>query len=170
MNPTKNSVSRRQFLNYTLTGVGGFMGAAMVAPMLGFAVDPLLQAESGGDFISVMSVDDITETPQKKEFQVDQKDGWYETKVTRVAWIFRSGEDEILALSPVCTHLGCTVGWDSNPEYENEFFCPCHNGRYDEKGVNIPGTPPTAPLPAYETRVQDGTLFLSPRAQARGGA
>ena len=36
---SNNRVSRRQFLSYTLTGVGGFMAAGMLMPMLRFAID-----------------------------------------------------------------------------------------------------------------------------------
>lgn len=87
-NKKNNQVSRRQFLNYTLTGVGGFMGAALIAPMVGFAVDPLLKGEKSGDFVYVLDVDEITETPQKVSFQVDQTDGWYESKVEKNALHF----------------------------------------------------------------------------------
>ena len=41
---SKRNVSRRQFLNYTLTGVGGFMAAGMLMPMVRFAIDPALAA------------------------------------------------------------------------------------------------------------------------------
>ena len=43
MSDKKQQVSRRQFLNYSLTGLGGFMAAGMLTPMLRFAVDPVLQ-------------------------------------------------------------------------------------------------------------------------------
>ena len=49
---SKHRVSRRQFLSYTLTGVGGFMAAGMLMPMVRFAIDPVLKAEAGGDFIA----------------------------------------------------------------------------------------------------------------------
>ena len=49
---SKHRVSRRQFLTYTLTGVGGFMAAGMLMPMVRFAIDPVLTAEAGGDFIA----------------------------------------------------------------------------------------------------------------------
>ena len=48
---SNNRVSRRQFLSYTLTGVGGFMAAGMLMPMVRFAIDPVLQKTEGGDFI-----------------------------------------------------------------------------------------------------------------------
>ena len=47
---SKQRVSRRQFLNYTLTGVGGFMAAGMLMPMVRFAVDPVLKAEEARRF------------------------------------------------------------------------------------------------------------------------
>ncbi|MBR7553245.1 ubiquinol-cytochrome c reductase iron-sulfur subunit [Allobacillus sp. GCM10007491] len=167
-NKKNNQVSRRQFLNYTLTGVGGFMGAALIAPMVGFAVDPLLKGEKSGDFVYVLDVDEITETPQKVSFQVDQTDGWYESKVEKNAFVFYDSNGDILALSPVCTHLGCTVDWAT--EKEDEFFCPCHDGRYNAEGENIAGTPPTEPLHEYTFKVEEGKLYLSPETHARGGA
>ena len=54
MSDKKKQVSRRQFLNYSLTGLGGFMAAGMLVPMLRFAVDPVLQSKGGeGDLVNV---------------------------------------------------------------------------------------------------------------------
>ncbi len=39
----------------------------------------------------------------------------------------------------VCTHADCNVAWRSRT---NDFFCACHEGRYDEYGKNIEGPPP----------------------------
>ncbi|TQS74406.1 ubiquinol-cytochrome c reductase iron-sulfur subunit [Ornithinibacillus gellani] len=161
MSEKKQQVSRRQFLNYTLTGVGGFMAAGMLVPMLRMAVDPVLQPSTAGDYANVgLSVDDITDTPQRVDWKVDQVDGWYESKVSRSAWVFKDDKNEILALSPVCTHLGCVVSWEGSDNYPNEFFCPCHNGRYEKDGTNIPGTPPLAPLHVYDQKVENGILYL----------
>ena len=57
--------------------------------------------------------------------------------------------DKIVALSPVCKHLGCTVSWNTDKEHPDQFFCPCHYGRYTKDGTNITGTPPLAPLDVY---------------------
>src|SRR5690625_4979576 len=53
MSEKKQQVTRRQFLNYTLTGVGGFMAAGMLIPMLRMAVDPVLQASTDDEFQNV---------------------------------------------------------------------------------------------------------------------
>ena len=70
---SKQRVSRRQFLSYTLTGVGGFMAAGMLMPMVRFAVDPVLKAEEGGDFVATkQKVADLTKDPVKVDFTFKQ--------------------------------------------------------------------------------------------------
>ncbi|SFE34221.1 menaquinol-cytochrome c reductase iron-sulfur subunit [Alteribacillus iranensis] len=154
-----HNVSRRQFLTYTLTGVGGFMAAGMILPMARFAIDPVLQSAGAGDMNAVADVSELTEEPQRFDFSYEQVDGWYTSEVTETAWIYQEG-DNITALSPTCTHLGCTVNWNSNESYQNQFFCPCHGGRFEKNGTNVPGTPPTEPLHKYEIEVRDGTVYL----------
>ncbi|HLQ84319.1 MAG TPA: ubiquinol-cytochrome c reductase iron-sulfur subunit [Pseudogracilibacillus sp.] len=171
MSKKKNQVSRRQFLNYSLTGLGGFMAAGILIPNLRFAVDPVLKAAGdAGDLTNVsLSVDDITEEPLRVDWDVEQVDGWYESEVNRTAWVFKDENGDIQAFSPICTHLGCFVNWEGSEDHPNEFFCPCHNGRYEKDGTNIPGTPPLEPLHVYEHKVEDGMLFLGdprPREEA----
>lgn len=166
----KQQVSRRTFLNYTLTGVGGFMAAGMIVPMLRMAIDPVLQTSTAGDLVNAkISVDDITTEPQRVEWTVELVDGWYQSKPTRVAWVFKNEENEIIAHSPICKHLGCFVTWEGSANHPNEYFCPCHDGRYYKDGTNVPNTPPLAPLDEYEQAVKDGILFLGdpkPRGEA----
>ncbi|MCF3941629.1 ubiquinol-cytochrome c reductase iron-sulfur subunit [Oceanobacillus alkalisoli] len=157
----KQQVSRRQFLNYTLMGVGGFMAAGLLISPVRMAIDPVLKAAGGGDLANVgLAVDDITSDPQRVDWSVDQVDGWYESQVNRSAWVYKNDSDEVIAFSPVCKHLGCVVSWEGSDQYPNEFFCPCHDGRYYKDGVNVPGTPPLAPLDEYEMEIKDGMLFL----------
>ncbi|QDP40450.1 ubiquinol-cytochrome c reductase iron-sulfur subunit [Radiobacillus deserti] len=169
MSDKKQQVSRRQFLNYTLTGVGGFMAAGMLAPMVRFAIDPVLQPTAQGDFAAVAQVDEITTEPTRVEWTIDQVDGWYESEVTKTAWVYKQEDGSILALSPVCKHLGCIVNWAGNEEYPDQFYCPCHGGRYYKDGENVPNTPPSAALDVYQQKVKDGTLYLGkaePRKEA----
>lgn len=157
---SKNPVSRRQFLGYTLTGVGGFMAASMLMPMVRFAVDPVLQKKDGGDFIATsQKVSDLTEQPVRVDFSFEQVDGWYTSDVTNSAWVYKEG-DKVVALSPVCKHLGCTVNWGGDPAQPEQFFCPCHLGRYEKNGKNIAGTPPLGPLDQYEVSEKDGFVMI----------
>ncbi|GAB7387538.1 menaquinol-cytochrome c reductase iron-sulfur subunit [Bacillaceae bacterium] len=166
---SKRDISRRQFLNYCLMGTGGFLAAGMLVPMVRFAVDPVLQKSAAGDKVAVGSVDDFGPEPKRVDFKVKTVDGWYESETVLSAWVMKKEDGSFLPLSPVCTHLGCTVTWEGSPQHKNEFFCPCHQGRYTKEGVNIPGTPPPAPLPVYEYEVKDGKLYLG-KPVPRGGA
>jgi len=49
----------------------------------------------------------------------------------------RRSENEIAAISLVCTHLGCTVN-----VVETGFQCPCHGSQYDIKGTVVGGPAP----------------------------
>ena len=59
----------------------------------------------------------------------------------RVA-IYRDPQGELLALSSVCTHLGCDVGWN---DQDNVWDCPCHGSRFAPNGDVIRG-PAVRPL------------------------
>lgn len=61
-----------------------------------------------------------------------------------------------LAISLVCTHLGCRVRWQSKPR---TFLCPCHMGIFDEQGRVLSGPPP-APLPQHRVSVEGENVFV----------
>lgn len=124
MSERDHKVSRRQFLSYTLTGVGGFMAAGMLMPMIRFALDPALKAGAESDMQLVCELDDLTDVPQRFTWSFTQVDSWYESQVEHEAYIYLDG-DKVVALSSVCTHLGCTVAYN---EDASEFQCPCHGG------------------------------------------
>ncbi|MDH5477430.1 MAG: Rieske 2Fe-2S domain-containing protein [Nitrospinota bacterium] len=66
------------------------------------------------------------------------------------AVVVRPNEQQVIALSPICPHLGCIVKWR---EKEKEFLCPCHGGRFDSKGIVL-GGPPPFPLPPFSSSVE----------------
>ncbi|RAL21113.1 menaquinol-cytochrome C reductase [Thermoflavimicrobium daqui] len=151
-----------------LGGTAGFLGAGMLFPMVRFAVDPVLKKGGGVGFVDVnLPVNQIKDKPIAVEFKVHRKDGWYEPAEgeTLTAWVMRQN-GKVVALSPVCKHLGCTVNWDSNPQFKNEFFCPCHFGRYYKDGTNVPGTPPSKPLDKYQIKEENGKLLIGPVIKA----
>lgn len=57
--------------------------------------------------------------------------------------LIRDGEGELKAFSAVCTHAGCTVGYEGGT-----IICPCHGGEYSaETGEVIAGPPPSGLAP-----------------------
>jgi cytochrome b6-f complex iron-sulfur subunit len=66
-------------------------------------------------------------------------------------------QEGLIAISLVCTHLGCTV--EENQEGDG-FTCPCHGSRYSKSGNVLEG-PATKTLARYRIEEQeDGTLRL----------
>ncbi|MDO9069721.1 MAG: Rieske 2Fe-2S domain-containing protein [Deltaproteobacteria bacterium] len=59
------------------------------------------------------------------------------------AVLVRKRDGSLVALSAVCTHLGCIVQWQKDKQ---DFLCPCHGGHYSPDGVVTAGPPPK-PLP-----------------------
>lgn len=154
----RKQMSRRQFLNYTLGGTGAFMMSLPLLTNLRFAVDPLLQEKQNADWVKVAKVEDITDTPQAFDFQRVVIDGWYKDNPKMEAWISRDDQGNIFALSPICKHLGCTVGWETSSQYPNEYFCACHGAHYTKEGKNLAVAP--EPLDEYEVKIDNGNVYL----------
>jgi glycine/D-amino acid oxidase-like deaminating enzyme/nitrite reductase/ring-hydroxylating ferredoxin subunit len=55
---------------------------------------------------------------------------------------YRAPDGELFAVSPVCTHMGCKVHWNS---VETSWDCPCHGSRFRVDGTVIEG-PAVTPL------------------------
>lgn len=50
--------------------------------------------------------------------------------------VYKDDEGKVHAVSAVCTHLGCIIGWNN---VEKTWDCPCHGSRYTFDGVVIHG-------------------------------
>ncbi len=71
-------------------------------------------------------------------------------------WIVRNEGNRIIAISTVCTHLGCTPNWI---ESRNKFKCPCHGSGFLRNGVNVEGPAPR-PLDRYKIALGDDEQIL----------
>ena len=71
--------------------------------------------------------------------------------------IFRL-DDEIFAIDNVCSHeyselsQGMVVGGD--------VYCPKHGSRFDIRTGAVTDYPATRPVKTYETKVEDGVVFV----------
>lgn len=65
-------------------------------------------------------------------------------------------ESSLVALSPVCTHLGCFVNYDRD---SMEFICPCHGGRYNINGEVVAG-PPKEPLHRLPVKIENKKVYV----------
>lgn len=68
--------------------------------------------------------------------------------------VLRTSETEFLALSPICTHLGCTVHKEPGG-----FRCPCHGSTYALDGTVVRG-PAERSLTVYLSNLENNILHI----------
>ena len=71
-------------------------------------------------------------------------------------FLVRTSDGGFLALSIICSHLGCSVMWDEN---ENQFLCPCHSSAFDKKG-NVINSPAPRALDYFPVIIEAGLVKI----------
>lgn len=100
--------------------------------------------------------------PKKVEYEGKVKNGVFTQERKGFVYIIRDAEsDELLIMSPLCTHLECTTTITDQDLTEQgiTFYCPCHNGAFNDQGVNI-GGPPQRPLDLFNSYIIDGNIYV----------
>lgn len=69
--------------------------------------------------------------------------------------VTRVSQDEVVALSAVCTHQGCTVRRQSET-----LHCPCHGSEFDPVDGTVITGPAEDPLPEIQVRVESGDVVV----------
>jgi cytochrome b6-f complex iron-sulfur subunit len=85
--------------------------------------------------------------------------GVYEQYKPNNIWVvnLQPAEVRLVALSTICTHLGCIPNWLSG---DQKFKCPCHGSGYYITGVNFEGPTPR-PLERYAVyKDADGYVWV----------
>lgn len=78
---------------------------------------------------------------------------------TEPAILIADARGELTALSAVCTHAGCTVLWQAEPQ-SGPLHCPCHASRFDGAGRVLQG-PATKPLAKYQVQRSGDDAIVS---------
>jgi cytochrome b6-f complex iron-sulfur subunit len=126
------SPTRRAFLLSLLGTLVGITAATFVYPVLAY-LSPRKSAAGGNLLLGVNGRPiPISSIGRNASIIGTGVDG--ETTI-----VVRQG-GELRAFSAACTHLGCLVKWNAGTA---EFLCPCHGGKFDAKGMNIFGPPPS---------------------------
>lgn len=152
--PCSAEMGRRKFLT-RLSITLGSIGAAIVsipsvAFLLGLRKTPQLWQTVG-------KVEDFElGSTVRVSFQDPSSLPWAGVTSQTAAWLRRVGDQEFVAFSISCTHLGCPVRWLATA---NLFMCPCHGGVFYADGTVASGPPPK-PLSRYPARVYEGQVQI----------
>jgi cytochrome b6-f complex iron-sulfur subunit len=75
-------------------------------------------------------------------------------------FVVRTGEETLVALAGICTHMHCVLNWSSE---NGALVCPCHRGSFDVNG-NVLGGPAIGPLDRLRVETQLGQVYVHLRA------
>ena len=128
--------TRRVFLQRS-----GIVLAALVAPAL------LVQCK-GQEGTGKILVDFGAVSSFKPETISQQTEG-------TIAMVARTAQG-LIALSPVCTHRGCTTDYSSA---DGSFNCPCHGAVFAMDGAFVRG-PASPPLSRYAISLKKGRVLV----------
>ncbi len=138
-------MKRRNFVNFFLGGSIIGTICSLLYPVVRFLLPP---KTGGGTVGSVVAAKVGELAPNSyKIFRFGNKPGI----------LIHSAEGEWKAFSAICTHLTCTVTYQSQSE---TIFCPCHNGRFDIEGRVISGPPPSA-LEKFRVELSGEDIIIS---------
>jgi Rieske Fe-S protein len=170
------AIPRSKFLEASLIGLSGALGAVLTLPAIGFMVLPSF-TNVEEDEVDLGPIDSFPEgeyviatylaVPEQGEVS------------RRTAFVRRNepaenGDPSFTILYSRCVHLGCPVqpngpideeartevnGVELRPVLAQSFGCPCHGGQYNSEGNRTAG-PPVRSLDRYSFTIRNGNLVL----------
>ncbi len=153
----EKDVSRRDFMKLAISAIGGVIGLSWAIPAIAYLVEPALKSNQGEGWIQLGSTAKIeVGVPTLFKVNIQRQTGWVTNEEELSAYVLTEDAREFIAMSNVCTHLGCRVRWIADKQ---GFYCPCHNGVFAKDGTVISGPPPR-PLNRYEVKVENDQLFI----------
>ena len=157
MEEEKDQLSRRNFLAIATGAIGAVIGIVIAIPAVAYIVGPALQRRTGENWVRLGPTSKVEiGNPTLFKTSVENQTGWIVSKDELSVYVLTEDGREYIALSNICTHLGCRVRWIND---QGQYFCPCHNAAFDKIGLVVTGPPPK-PLDRYETKVEDDQLYI----------
>ncbi len=135
--------TRREFLNGLLGGWLAALAGSFLYPVIKFLFPPTPEPDQ-----VVLPLADYggIEPGSVKTFPWGSKPGILK----------KTTGGELIAFVGVCSHLDCNVSYLPD---QKKFFCACHDGWYDENGINI-GGPPPKPLRRLVVAMEGENLII----------
>jgi len=153
----QNDLGRRDFLGLATWAIGGLIGVGMGIPAVAYIIGPALKRREEASWIRLGSTSKVElGAPTLFKAKIVRQTGWITDEEELAVFVLTDDGRDFIAMSNVCTHLGCRVRWITEQE---QFFCPCHNAVFDKDGQVVSGPPP-APLSRYDVKIEEDQLFV----------
>ncbi len=153
----KKQLDRRDFLGLVTWAIGGIISAGFGIPAIVYIIAPAMRKEEEQSWIRLGSASKVElSTPTLFKTKIERQTGWILNEEELSVYVLTENGRDFVAMSNICTHLGCRVRWIADQE---QFFCPCHNAGFAKNGAVASGPPPR-PLDQYQVKEEDGQLFV----------
>jgi menaquinol-cytochrome c reductase iron-sulfur subunit len=153
----KQELNRRDFMSIATWAIGILIGAGLGIPAVAYIIGPALREEDALAWIRLGSISKVElGIPTLFKAKIERQTGWILNEEEISVYVLTENGRDFVAMSNICTHLGCRVRWIKDQE---QFFCPCHNGVFDKAGSIVAGPVPR-PLDQFEVKVEDDQLFI----------
>ena len=139
--PSSRHDHRRSFLSLALGTAAAVFSASLLYPLFQFLWPPA--AKTGGEGSVGIPLEDML-VGQSRVVPIRGEP----------VLLIREA-NQVVALSAVCTHLGCIVKYKGG----GVILCPCHAASFDLNG-NVTGGPAPRPLTYYRVRIVGGRIVI----------
>jgi len=141
--------SRRQFLNRVLTSGAAVLATYIIYPVVRFLIPPPVPLNAATKVLAATTEE--LKPNSAKFFRF----------LDKPAVLLRLPDGSYKSLSAKCTHLGCTVAFESSHEI---FDCHCHGSEFDLNGKVIRG-PAQLPLQQYAVSISGSDIYVTTQNQ-----
>jgi quinol---cytochrome c reductase iron-sulfur subunit, bacillus type len=135
-------ITRTKFLTGVALVAGGALTAAILVPVIGFAVTDTVKEEEW----QWVDVGPLSDFPDGEVGSLAVSGPTPESD--RRAYL-RHREGAIIAIWNRCAHVGCPVAYSAGGDV---YSCPCHGGAYNSLGLVTVGPPPR-PLDRFDVKI-----------------
>ena len=146
-----SGITRRGFVKVAVGGMACVYAAAIGYPVYRYLASPVEESIAEAAIKEVdIKLTDVPPLGQSTMFMF----GPHPAMLTHFA------DGTLVALTAVCTHLGCTLHYSPPAP---RIVCPCHGGQYDpHTGQNLAGPPPAPLLKYVVTQGKDKVTISRP--------
>jgi cytochrome b6-f complex iron-sulfur subunit len=135
-------MNRRKFLRSLLFFLGSTAFVSFAYPLFRFLEAPV----TGSKIVRITIKKEDIPSGSVKDIVINNTP----------AIVINMPDKGFIALSKICTHLGCIVEYDKTKKM---LICPCHAGAFSLEG-NVLSGPPPKPLLKYTVKVQGDDIVI----------
>jgi cytochrome b6-f complex iron-sulfur subunit len=136
--------TRRSFLDFSIFFSLLVLAGGTIYPIIRFLLPSREATEGGGTPTLSIALDELS-----------KGDAVIKKLLGKPVIVVRT-ENDVHALSAVCTHLGCIVKWEKATQ---RLICPCHVATFDLRG-NVTGGPAPSPLLSIEAKISGEQIVI----------